>query len=47
MGREAIAIGGGGRGGGIHTLREWFDPTGRELGLKRLLLLVLSLAGAT
>ena len=45
LGREAIAIGGGGSGGGAHTLQEWFDCTGRELGLKRILLTLLALAG--
>jgi len=45
LGREAVAIGGGGVGGGAHTLQEWFDATGRELGLKRILLTVLALAG--
>jgi tripeptide aminopeptidase len=45
LGREAIAIGGGGVGGGAHTLQEWFDASGRELGLKRILLTVLALAG--
>jgi tripeptide aminopeptidase len=45
LGREAIAIGGGGSGGGAHTLQEWFDCTGRELGLRRILLTVLALAG--
>ena len=45
MGREAIAIGGGGAGGGAHTLQEWFDCTGRELALKRILLTLLALAG--
>jgi acetylornithine deacetylase/succinyl-diaminopimelate desuccinylase-like protein len=45
LGREAIAIGAGGSGGGAHTLGEWYDPTGRDLGLKRILLLVLALAG--
>jgi tripeptide aminopeptidase len=45
LGREAIAIGGGGAGGGAHTLQEWFDGSGRELGLKRILLTVLALAG--
>lgn len=45
MGREAIAIGGGGTGGGAHTLQEWFDCNGRELGLKRILLTTLALAG--
>ena len=46
LGREAIAIGGGGAGGGAHTLQEWFDCNGRELGLKRILLTLLALAGA-
>ncbi len=45
LGQEAIAIGGGGSGGGAHTLQEWFDSSGRELGLKRILLTMLSLAG--
>jgi acetylornithine deacetylase/succinyl-diaminopimelate desuccinylase-like protein len=45
MGREAVAIGGGGSGGGAHTLQEWFDSNGRELGLKRILLTLLALAG--
>ncbi|HXY79028.1 MAG TPA: M20/M25/M40 family metallo-hydrolase [Candidatus Bathyarchaeia archaeon] len=46
LGIPAVAIGGGGRGGGSHTLDEWFDPTGREVGLKRLFLAVVALAGA-
>ena len=37
----AIAIGGGGLGGGIHTLQEWYDPTGRETALRRILLTLL------
>jgi acetylornithine deacetylase/succinyl-diaminopimelate desuccinylase-like protein len=45
LGREAIALGGGGSGGGAHTLQEWFDRSGRELGLKRILLTMLALAG--
>ena len=45
LGREAIAIGGGGSGGGAHTLQEWFDCKGRELGLNRILLTMLALAG--
>jgi len=44
LGREAVAIGAGGSGGGAHTLQEWFDTTGRELGLRRILLLVLAMA---
>jgi tripeptide aminopeptidase len=47
LGREAIAIGGGGAGGGAHTLQEWFDCSGRELGLKRILLTLLALAGVS
>jgi tripeptide aminopeptidase len=46
LGREAIAIGGGGSGGGAHTLQEWFDCSGRDLGLKRILLTMLTLAGS-
>jgi tripeptide aminopeptidase len=45
LGLEAVAIGGGGSGGGAHTLQEWFDSNGRELGLKRILLIMLALAG--
>jgi len=47
LSREAIAIGGGGLGGGAHTLQEWFDCSGRELGLKRILLTLLALAGVS
>ncbi len=45
LGREAIAIGGGGTGGGAHTLQEWFDCAGRDLGLSRILLTLLALSG--
>ena len=45
LGREALALGGGGRGGGAHTLQEWFDCGGRDLGLRRILLTVLALTG--
>ena len=41
LGVPALAIGAGGLGGGIHTLDEWYDPTGRELALRRVLLLLL------
>ena len=40
-----MAIGAGGAGGGAHTLHEWYDPTGRDLGLRRILLTVLAVAG--
>jgi acetylornithine deacetylase/succinyl-diaminopimelate desuccinylase-like protein len=45
LGREAISIGAGGSGGGAHTVGEWYDSTGRDLGLKRILLATLTLAG--
>jgi tripeptide aminopeptidase len=45
QGREALALGGGGSGGGAHTVHEWFDPRGRDLGLKRILLALLATAG--
>jgi len=44
LGREAVSVGAGGVGGGAHTLNEWFDTSGRELGLKRILLILLALA---
>lgn len=45
MGIDAIAIGAGGNGGGAHSLQEWYDPSGREMGLKRALLTLLEVAG--
>jgi len=41
IGIPALAIGAGGTGGGMHTLEEWYDPTGRDLALRRTLLLLL------
>lgn len=47
LGREALTIGAGGQGGGAHTPSEWFNPEGRDLGLKRIFLcLSLLLHGA-
>lgn len=43
LGIPALAIGAGGIGGGAHTTQEWFRPEGRDLGLKRILLLLLLL----
>ena len=43
LGLPAISIGAGGQGGGAHTPEEWYLPEGRELGLRRVLLLLLSL----
>ena len=45
LGIDAIAIGAGGGGGGAHSLQEWYDSAGRELGLKRALLTVLGISG--
>lgn len=45
LGKEATTIGAGGDGGGAHTLREWFDCSNRDLGLKRILLALLALTG--
>ena len=45
MGIDAIAIGAGGNGGGAHSLQEWYEPAGRELGLKRVLLTLLGVSG--
>jgi hypothetical protein len=45
LGIPAVALGAGGRGGGSHSLEEWYEPAGRELGLKRVLLTVLGVAG--
>jgi len=44
-GIPAVALGGGGKGSGSHTLSEWYDSTGREVGLKRLFLATIALAG--
>jgi acetylornithine deacetylase/succinyl-diaminopimelate desuccinylase-like protein len=44
IGVPAVAIGTGGTGGGIHTLQEWYDPTGRETALRRILLTLLDTA---
>jgi tripeptide aminopeptidase len=45
LGIPAISLGAGGRSGGAHTLEEWYDPAGRELGLQRVALTVLGVAG--
>ena len=45
LGIPAIALGGGGRSGGAHSPCEWYDPSGRELGVKRILLAALALSG--
>ncbi|MBV9613534.1 MAG: M20/M25/M40 family metallo-hydrolase [Acidobacteriaceae bacterium] len=44
MGLAAISIGVGGQGGGAHTDQEWYQPEGRELGLRRILLVLAAMA---
>jgi tripeptide aminopeptidase len=43
-GVPAISIGAGGEGGGAHTIAEWYSDKDRELGLRRILLLLLAIA---
>lgn len=45
LGIPAITLGAGGTSGASHTLAEWYDPRGRELGLKRGLLVILGVVG--
>jgi tripeptide aminopeptidase len=45
LGIEAISIGAGGNGGSAHSLKEWYEPDGREMGLKRALLTLLGVSG--
>jgi len=45
LGIDAIAIGAGGNGGGAHSLLEWYEPAGREVGLQRVLLTLLGVSG--
>lgn len=44
LGLPALSIGVGGHGGGAHTPSEWYQPEGRELGLRRILLLLSAIA---
>ena len=45
LGIQAITIGAGGKGGDAHRLTEWYEPTGRDLGYQRALLLILASVG--
>ena len=45
LGIDAVALGAGGNGGGAHSLQEWYDPSGREIGLQRALLTLLGVSG--
>ena len=41
----AVTLGAGGTGSNLHTLDEWYDPRGRDIGLKRALLVILGMVG--
>jgi acetylornithine deacetylase/succinyl-diaminopimelate desuccinylase-like protein len=43
LGVPAVSLGAGGDGGGAHTRAEWYSAVGRELGLRRVLLLTLAM----
>jgi acetylornithine deacetylase/succinyl-diaminopimelate desuccinylase-like protein len=43
LGIPALSMGAGGDGGGAHTLAEWYSAKDREAGLKRVLLLALTM----
>lgn len=45
LGIPAITLGVGGISNNCHSLMEWYEPVGRELGLKRLILLTAVLSG--
>ena len=41
----AVTLGAGGTGSNSHTLDEWYDPRGRDAGLKRALVVILGMVG--
>jgi acetylornithine deacetylase/succinyl-diaminopimelate desuccinylase-like protein len=43
LGVPALSMGAGGEGGGAHTVAEWYSAKDRETGLKRVLLLTLTM----
>lgn len=45
LGIPAITLGAGGSSGNSHTLDEWYDPQGRDLGLRRALLVAIGFVG--
>jgi acetylornithine deacetylase/succinyl-diaminopimelate desuccinylase-like protein len=46
LGIDAVTIGCGGTSANTHSTTEWYDPTGREAGLKRIVLILTALANA-
>jgi tripeptide aminopeptidase len=45
LGVPAVTLGAGGSSANTHTVEEWYDPRGRDLGLKRALLVALGAVG--
>jgi acetylornithine deacetylase/succinyl-diaminopimelate desuccinylase-like protein len=45
LGIPAVTLGAGGTSANTHTLEEWYDPRGRDRGLRRALLVALSAVG--
>lgn len=45
LGIPAVTLGRGGQEGGVHTINEWFDPTGTYRCPQKSLLMLLALAG--
>ena len=43
LGVPSLSMGAGGEGGGAHTQAEWYSAKGRETGLRRVLLLTLTM----
>jgi len=43
LGVQALSMGAGGDGGGAHTVAEWYSAHNREMGLRRVLLLALTM----
>lgn len=45
LGIPAVTLGCGGTAANTHNTAEWYDPTDREIGLKRLVVILAALAG--
>lgn len=45
LGIPALTLGGGGEGGGFHTLQEYYNPINAHIGAQKILLTILGLVG--
>ncbi|WP_303984996.1 M20/M25/M40 family metallo-hydrolase [Niallia circulans] len=45
LGIPALTLGGGGEGGGFHTLQEYYNPSDAHIGAQKILLTILGLVG--